>query len=184
MITDSTGKKFGKSEGNALWLDPVKNNPYVVYQYFMNTADADIERYFKLLTLAEFETIDHIVTTHTKNPEQRHGQELLAHTVVQTVFGADAARQAQLITQTLFGKERPLEHIAFRKLEDLLALHAAIGKNQTARPGERILEVVVAAGLAESNSQAKDLIKNKSIFLNDRCIEEMTYTLTDNDFVQ
>jgi tyrosyl-tRNA synthetase len=86
LITDSTGKKFGKSEGNALRLDPKKNSPFVIYQYFINTNDADIEKYFKLLTLAEFDTIKNIITKHNEAPEQRIGQEFLAHTIVQTVF--------------------------------------------------------------------------------------------------
>lgn len=184
LITDSTGKKFGKSEGNALWLDPKKNSPFVIYQYFMNTADEDIERYFKLLTLAEFETIQRICTEHATAPEKRLGQEFLAHTIVQTVFGPDAARQAQLITKTLFGEADLLQELQTRLRTDLEALHNAIGRKQSATPGDRILEVVIAAGLAESNSQAKDLIKNNSIFLNEQCISDMNYTLQDTDFIQ
>jgi tyrosyl-tRNA synthetase len=184
LITDSTGKKFGKSEGNALWLDPKKNSPFVIYQYFMNTADTDIERYFKLLTLAEFDTIERIVAQHATAPQKRLGQELLAHAVVQTVFGGEASRQAQLITKTLFGTEDIIAEITTRSSEDLLALHEAVGNNQTAVPGDRILEVVVAAGLAESNGQAKDALKNKTIYLNETCIEDMGYLLTEDDFIQ
>jgi len=184
LITDSTGKKFGKSEGNALWLDPKKNSPFVIYQYFINTNDADIEKYFKLLTLAEFDTIENIITKHNVAPEQRIGQEFLAHTIVQTVFGADAARQAQLITKTLFGKEDILGQVKTWSGDDLLALHNAVSKKQSAIPGERILEVVVYAGLAESNGQAKELIKSNSIYLNEQLITDMNYTLTDNDFIQ
>lgn len=184
LITDSTGKKFGKSEGNALWLDPEKNSPFVIYQYFMNTTDADIERYFKLLTLAEFETIERIVQKHAEAPEQRIGQEFLAHTITQTVFWAEAARQAQLITSTLFGGKDIMVELNSRSEEDLLALHEAIGKKQTATANDRILEVVVGCWLAESNSEAKQLIKNRSVFLNERCVDDMNYTLTDNDFLQ
>lgn len=184
LITDSTGKKFGKSEGNALWLDPEKNSPFVIYQYFMNTADADIEKYFKLLTLAQFETIENILAKHAEAPELRVGQEFLAHTIVQTVFGAEAARQAQLITKTLFGKEDILSQVTTRSSDDLLALHQAIGNKQSATIGDRILEVIVAAGLAESNSQAKDLIKNRSISLNERTIDDINYTLKEEDFIQ
>jgi len=184
LITDSTGKKFGKSEGNALWLDASKNSPFVIYQYFMNTADVDIERYFKLLTLAEFETIELIIKKHTEAPEQRIGQEFLAHTITQTVFWAEAARQAQLITSTLFGDKDILAEAKSRSEQDLLALHEALGKKQTAKTSDRILEVVVAVWFAESNSEAKHLIKNHSIFLNERCIDDMNYTLTDDDFLQ
>ena len=71
LITDSTGKKFGKSERNALWLDPNKNSPFKIYQYFINTSDEDLERYFKLLTLADFDTITNIVEKHAENPSDR-----------------------------------------------------------------------------------------------------------------
>lgn len=184
LITDSTGKKFGKSEGNALWLDPNKNSPFVIYQYFINTNDADIEKYFKLLTLAEFDTIENIITKHAEAPEQRLGQEFLAHTIVQTVFGADAARQAQLITKTLFWKEDIITALRTWHIDDLLALHQTIGNNAWATIGDRILEVVVTAGLADSNGQAKELIKSNSIYLNEQLISDMNYTLSENDFIQ
>ncbi len=183
LITDSTGKKFGKSEWNALWLDPNKNSPFKIYQYFINTSDEDLERYFKLLTLADFETITNIVEKHAENPSDRLWQELLGHAVVTTVFWPDVARQAQLITKTLFQTPNPIEAIAQRTLEDITALHEAIGNKQTVAPGDRILEVVVLAGLAESNGQAKELIKSKSITLNDVLIDDMMYTLTESDFI-
>ena len=71
LITDATGKKFGKSEGNALFLDRKKTTPYAIYQYFINTADEDIERYLKLLTLLPLEEIDSILQAHRESPEKR-----------------------------------------------------------------------------------------------------------------
>ena len=79
LITDATGRKFGKSEWNALWLDIHKTSAYELYQYFMNTADNDIERYLKMLTLIEVEKIDTIVAWHLENPEQRAGQNWRVH---------------------------------------------------------------------------------------------------------
>ena len=71
LILDSTGKKFGKSEGNAIWLSPGKNSPYFVYQYFMNTSDADVERYLKLFTLLSLDEIDSIVSAHNSDTASR-----------------------------------------------------------------------------------------------------------------
>ena len=71
LLLDATGKKFGKSEGNAIRLDKLKNSPYFVYQYFMNTADADIERYLKIFSLLELEEIEQIVNEHNDVPEKR-----------------------------------------------------------------------------------------------------------------
>ena len=87
LITDASGKKFGKSEGNAIWLDPKKNSPYFVYQYFMNTTDQDVAKYLKVLTLLDFDTIDKIVSDHLADPAQRYGQKRLAAEVVAVIFG-------------------------------------------------------------------------------------------------
>lgn len=108
LILDSTGKKFGKSEGNAIWLSAEKNSPYFVYQYFMNAADADVERYLKLFTLLSLEEIDSIVDAHNKDTASRSGQRALAQYVVQTVFGKKAALSAEKISEVLFGSEDKL----------------------------------------------------------------------------
>lgn len=184
LITDSTGKKFGKSEGNALWLDPEKNSPYIIYQYFMNTADEDLDRYFKLLTLTPFETIDHIITTHHKHPEDRKGQKLLAHAITQTVFGEQAAYQAQLVTCSLFGECNPVEEVNQMNQEDLVAFYEVIGNKQTATPSERLLEILVRTGLAESNGDAKKLINNRCIYINEHLIDALGYELQESDFLQ
>jgi tyrosyl-tRNA synthetase len=86
LILDSTGKKFGKSEGNAIWLNPEKNSPYFVYQYFMNVTDEDVNRYLKLFTFLDLETIDQITKKHLENPQLRMGQSQLAHHVVELIF--------------------------------------------------------------------------------------------------
>lgn len=184
LIVDSTGKKFGKSEGNALWLDPAKNSPYVIYQYFMNTADEDIERYFKLLTLVSFEEISAIVAQHASAPEQRYGQEQLAMAVVTTVFGAEAVRQAKLTTETLFGEWSPSEKMSSLSSSDISAIHEAIGGKETVQVGTRIIEAVVAAWLAPSNAEAKTLIKNSWIALNETSVHDMMYELQEKDFLQ
>jgi tyrosyl-tRNA synthetase len=127
LILDSTGKKFGKSEGNALWLDPQKNSPYVVYQYFMNAADEDIERYLKLLTLLDFDEIHTIVTQHTKDTATRYGQTQLAYYVVQTIFGKDEADHAQAITSLFFGEQDRLEQVQAMSKKAIKALNQATG---------------------------------------------------------
>ena len=87
LITDSTGKKFGKSEGNAMFLDTNKTSPYFIYQYFMNTPDEDISRFLKMLTLIETEEIDEIVKKHFESPELREWQKLLAYKVIEIIHG-------------------------------------------------------------------------------------------------
>lgn len=88
-----------------MWLDPNKNSPFVIFQYFMNTADEDVERYLNLLTLLSLEEIKKIVDEHHKDPSKRTGQYQLAYYVTKTVFGQQAADHAEQITGILFGEE-------------------------------------------------------------------------------
>jgi len=106
---DANGKKFGKSEGNAVWLDEAKTSPYEVYQYFINTLDADIERYLKLFSFMSDEEISKIVSEHEKTPEKRHGQKTLAKIVVEMVHGSSQAEVSEKISEFLFGQEDKIE---------------------------------------------------------------------------
>lgn len=108
LITDATGKKFGKSEGNALFLDKNKTSPYVMYQYFMNSHDEDLDRYFKLLTLLENDEIASILSEHTVSPELRSAQKRLAYEIVKIIHGEKDAQLAQNITEFLFGENDKL----------------------------------------------------------------------------
>jgi tyrosyl-tRNA synthetase len=149
LILDSTGKKFGKSEGNAIWLDPTKNSPFSVYQYFMNTTDEDVERYLKLFTLLSFGQIEEIVRQHQLDKSQRVGQQKLAYYVTMSIFGKEAAANADLITCTLFGDCNPAEEITTMTTNQLEAFHQATGAHEAA-PG-RIIELLCSSELCESN---------------------------------
>jgi tyrosyl-tRNA synthetase len=127
LVLDSTGKKFGKSEGNAIWLDPNKSTPFSVYQYFMNTTDEDVERYLKLFTLLDFEIIDAIVSKHTQDTAARYGQQELAKYVVTTIFGKQAAQQAVDITTLLFSTQDKLTALQILDAATIAALVAATG---------------------------------------------------------
>ena len=109
LITDSTWKKFGKSEWNAIWLDKNKTSPYEIYQYFVNTADNDISRYLKMLTLIETEEIDDLVQKHMMMPELREWQKILAYEVVEIIHGTKEAETALKISDFMFGGDNRTE---------------------------------------------------------------------------
>ena len=109
LMMDSTGKKFWKSEWNAIWLDQEKNSPYFVYQYFVNTADADVEKFLRAFTLLQISEIEAVVSQHVQQPELRYGQRQLANYVIQTLFGKEAAQQAEKISEFLFGERDKME---------------------------------------------------------------------------
>jgi len=194
LILDSTGKKFGKSEWNAIFLDHAKTSPYFVYQYFMNAADEDVERYLKVLTLLDFETIDKIVQEHKKNPQLRSGQKELAKQVIKVIFDEDSATQAEKISEILFGEWDKIKIISWFKKVDIDALYKETGGTEiklgmmndpeVSRAGELwIKELCVQAWLASSNGEVKKLIQSDSIFCNENKITDIQQTIKKSDFI-
>ena len=182
LMVDSTWKKFGKSEWNAVWLDPNKNSPFFVYQFLMNTADTDVERFLKAYTLMDLSEIDEIVKQHNEKPELRYGQQRLASYLISAIFGKSAAEQAQKITDILFGNGDKLAIISGMNEEEKWAL-----ANETwsvkIQWETRLLDLVVEAGLATSNGEAKKAIQAWSIYWNEEKVEDMWKCVTNNDLV-
>lgn len=158
LMMDASGKKFGKSEGNAIWLDPRKNSPYFVYQYFLNSADADVEKFLRAFTLLEISEIETIVAKHNEKPESRYGQRQLANYVIQTLFGREAAEEAEKVTDFLFGNEDKMQMLAGFSADEISALIRETGGCEINEAEIRILELLVASRIAESNGEAKKLI--------------------------
>lgn len=181
LMMDSTGKKFWKSEGNAIWLDQTKNSPYFVYQYFINTADADVDKYLRAFTLLEIDEIEKIVAQHNQQPELRYGQKQLANYVIQTLFGKDAAQQAEKISEFLFGTWDRLALLTHMSAEELTALKREIGGVAIQEKEIRILELLVATGIADSNGEAKKLIQQGAIFVNEEKIDNIGQTFSWED---
>ena len=179
LILDSTGKKFGKSEGNALWLSPEKNSPYAVYNYFMNVADEDIERYLKIFSVKDLEDLWQIVKTHQDKPEARYGQVQLAYLVTQIIFWTDAAQECELIRDTLYGEWDPVTKIAAMNDEQLTSFNLWTWWATWA--GWRILEILVSIWLYDSNGEAKKALKNNAISLNEKKITDIGYEISDDD---
>ena len=102
LILDSTGKKFGKSEGNALWLDEDKTSSYELYQYLINTDDSKVYEYLKVFTFLTPEEIDNIMDEHSKTPEKRIAQKKLAECVISDLHGEESYQNAVKISESLF----------------------------------------------------------------------------------
>ncbi len=149
----------------------------------MNTADADVPRYLRALTLMELEEVDEIVAKHQEKPELRYGQERLANYIIAMVFGKEAVQQAKEITHILFGEGDKMQIIAGMSLDAVQALARETGSMVLAGEEMRILEVLVESGLAPSNGEAKKLIQSGSISFNEEKVNDINFIVKKSDLI-
>ena len=169
LITDSNGKKFGKSEWNAIWLDANKTSPFKLYQFLINTTDEDVERYLKLLTLMDFDEIKKVVEKHKQKPELRYGQKILAEKVVEIIHWKKQAQLAKKLSEFLFGTENKLDILSKLDKSELKEFIKEVwGKKYE---WEDLLDLLVNTGLAPSRGQAKKDIKSGAIYMNEKKVE-------------
>ena len=177
LITDSSWKKFGKSEWNAIWLDKSKTSPYEIYQYFMNCADNDIDRYLKILTLLETEEINEIVKNHLKFPENREWQKKLSYSVVEIIHWKKEADLAIKITEFMFWKEDKLEILKNLSEEELRIFQNAMwGFDYNS---ENLFETIVKSDLAKSNWDARNSVKSWAIYINEEKVSEFNLNISE-----
>lgn len=181
LVTDSSGKKFGKSEGNAIWLDSSKTSPFRFYQFWLTLPDENVEKYLKVYTFMPVTEINALMELHRRNPGERQAQETLARLVTEIVHGPAAAAQAAAATDALFGTT-PFHKLSrdARAVALAEAPSVALTKN-TLLEGVSLAEVLVAGGLATSKSDARRLIEGKGITLGDMVIENPDQKLYSGD---
>lgn len=180
LITDSTGKKFGKSEWNAMFLDKNKTSPYFIYQYFMNTSDEDIERYMKMLTLIETEEIDEIVKNHMSAPEKREWQKLLAYKVIEILHWTKEADLALKVSDFMFGWADRVEILKELNAEEIETFKNAMwGFSYT---DENLFTTIVNSWLAKSNSEARQAVQSWAININEEKITDFNHDFS-GDFI-
>lgn len=171
LVTDSLGKKFGKSEGNAIWLDPNKTSPFRFYQFWMNLPDEGIENYLKVYTFLPLVEIGALMELHKRNPGERQAQETLARLVTEIVHGPAAVAQAAAATDALFG-DTPFHELSREALAVALGeAPSVVFKRHDMEDGASLAEALVAGGLASSKSDARRLIEGKGITLSGQTIE-------------
>jgi tyrosyl-tRNA synthetase len=174
LITSSDGKKFGKSEGNAIWLDEELTSPYAFYQYWLNVTDEDLEDRLKVFTFLTKAEIEAVVAEHQAAPHLRSGQKRLALEITTLVHSAEAARGAIDASAALFG-QGDLEAL------DAATLQAALGElpNTTAAVGTPITQLLIDTGLVDSISAGRRAIKEGGVYVNNLKIEDEMAVLTE-----
>jgi tyrosyl-tRNA synthetase len=175
IINKATGKKFGKSEEGAVWLDPARTSPTQFYQFWINSDDEGVDEYLKVYTELDKPTIDNIVAKHKSNPRERIAQVRLAQEVTKLVHGDTHLKVAETVTDTLTGK-KPVSDLQKDSLE---ALRNEI-PSTTAKPGNEIAEVLVRTKLADSKSDARRLIAGNAISINGK--KTSREDIEDTDF--
>ncbi|QPK84285.1 tyrosine--tRNA ligase [Corynebacterium qintianiae] len=181
LVTDSEGKKFGKSTGGgSLWLDPEMTSPYTWYQYFVNTADADVIRYLRWFTFLDQEELARLECEVSERPFKREAQIRLAQEMTDLVHGPEATRNAELAAQALFGRAE------LRDLDEP-TLAAAVAETRlyetSSGSGENIVDLLVGAGLADSRGAARRSLKEGGVYANNNRIESEEWAPGDDDFL-
>ena len=165
LINKSTGRKFGKSEGGAVWLDENKTSVYKFYQFWLNVDDESAIEYMKIFTMLDRDTIEAIAENHAVNPGARSAQKVLAREVTDIVHGSARRESVERVTEVLFGGGD------FKKLsdDDLGALAEEI---PCVDAGIDMIEALVESGAVGSNGEAKRLLKSGAISLNGEKLAE------------
>ena len=165
LINKSTGRKFGKSEGGAVWLDENKTSVYKFYQFWLNVDDESAIEYMKIFTMLDRDTIEAIAENHAVNPGARSAQKVLAREVTDIVHGVNRRESVERVTEVLFGGGD------FWQLsdDDLDALAKEIPRVDV---GVGVIEALVVSGAVSSNGEAKRLLKSGAISLNGEKIAE------------
>ena len=181
LVTDAAGKKFGKSEGNAVWLDAKKTSPLKFYQFWINLPDAGIENYLKVYTFLPLVEIGALMELHKRNPGERQAQETLARLVTEIVHGPAATAQCAAATDALFG-DTPFHELSREARQVALAEAPTVTLTRSNLvEGCSLAEVLMTGGLATSKSDARRLIEGKGITLSGLPIQDPEQKLYQGD---
>ena len=165
LLTTKEGKKMGKTEKGALWLDPEKTSPYEFYQYWRNIEDNSVETVLKMLTFLPIEQIKEL--TKYKDERMNEAKKVAAYEITKLVHGEAEAKKAEEASNALFNGQGNLDSMPSTKIDN-----ANIS----------ILDAIVVTGIAPSKGQARTLINQGGISLNDEKVSDVSYVLSDSDF--
>ncbi len=171
LILDENGNKFGKSEGNALWLDKEKTSPYEIYQYLINTSDSKVLEYLKVFTFLSKEEIENVMREHEKSPEKRLAQKCLAYELVKDIHSKEDAETAKKISESLFSNN-------IKNLSDEEINLAFKGVEAFNVKEDIILNILVNNKIASSRREAREFLNSNAISLDGEIINDENHLIT------
>lgn len=177
LVTDSQGKKFGKSEGNALWLDKNKTSSYKLYQFFINVEDSMVIDYLKIYTFLSKEEIEELDRKNKEHPELREAHKTLAKEIITFLHGREEYEKAVKLAENLFQNK-------FKNMskEDIIELFG--GQDiKTVKSNANIVDFITDMGVVKSKREAREFISNGAISVNGDKIENQDIQITDDMFI-
>ena len=178
LVTDSQGKKFGKSEGNALWLDKDKTSSYKLYQFFTNVEDSMVIDYLKIYTFLSKEEIEELEVKNNERPELREAHKALAREIITFLHGKEEFDRAVNLADHLFNNK--FNDLSKKDIEDLFGSE----KMKEVSMEGTIADLVVNIGAASSKREAKEFISNGAILVNGEKVSDAFAEVTPNMFIE
>lgn len=183
LLTTPSGEKFGKSAGNAVWIDPEMTKPFELYQYFVKAPDSVIENYLKMFTFLPLDTIASIIEEHKKDESQRYAQHILAKEVTDFVHGPGSGNNSEILTEILFGGAQRTQHSTETILEAFKAqsLVKKFGKNELiGKPWRTVLANIMDKSLSEAGR----LISGGGVYKGLERIQVTNSNIEDTDLTE
>ncbi len=177
LVTEANGKKFGKSEGNAVWLDATKTSPYQFYQFWLNQPDEMVEKYLKFFTFMSTFEIETMMVLHGRNPGKREAQKMLARLVTEIVHGTETALRVEAASEAVYGST-PLAELPAATL-------ATVRKevpSATVSVSMSVVDALIASGLSKSKGDARRLIEGGGVSVSGTTVDSAEATLSESQF--
>ncbi len=175
LILDSNGKKFGKSEGNALWLDKNKTSSYELYQYLINTDDSKVEEYLKVFTFLSLDEIDAIMARHKETPEQRMAQKELAKQIITDLRGESEFLHAKEVSESLFTGN--IKNLTDNEIKEVFK-----GVPTITYEDKDLIDILVSGGITASKREAREFLSSGAILVNGLVVHEENYHLENKTY--
>lgn len=178
LVTDSQGKKFGKSEGNALWLDKEKTSSYQLYQFFTNVEDSMVIDYLKIYTFLSKEEIEELEKKNNEHPELREAHKALAREIITFLHGKEEYEKAVNLADHLFNNK--FADLSKKDIEELFGNEDI----KEVEANQNILDLLVTLGAASSKREAREFVSNNAVSINGEKITDINTVVNDTMFIE